>query len=144
MSFTEKMDVLDLLINILREHEEKLDELVTRLEAVCREKEEEIKPFIFKLRGNLRSPEEWRAYDILYELLKSHCEFKVEDKRHLETLDGYIFRLAIEVEGETYAEARDKLLTVVLSAKLDGEDTRLYCLENESFWNFGDSPPPTS
>jgi CheY-like chemotaxis protein len=32
MSFTEKIDVLDLLINILREHEEKLDSLVERLE----------------------------------------------------------------------------------------------------------------
>ncbi len=34
MSFTEKIDVLDLLINILREHEEKLDSLVDRLEVV--------------------------------------------------------------------------------------------------------------
>ena len=34
MSFTEKIDVLDLLINILREHEEKLDTLVERLEVV--------------------------------------------------------------------------------------------------------------
>ena len=34
MSFTEKIDVLDLLINILREHEEKLDTLVDRLEVV--------------------------------------------------------------------------------------------------------------
>lgn len=34
MSYTEKVDVLDLLINILREHEEKLDELVERLEHV--------------------------------------------------------------------------------------------------------------
>ena len=34
MSFTEKIDVLDLLINILREHEEKLDSLVERLEIV--------------------------------------------------------------------------------------------------------------
>ena len=34
MSFTEKIDVLDLLINILREHEEKLDQLVDRLEIV--------------------------------------------------------------------------------------------------------------
>jgi CheY-like chemotaxis protein len=34
MSFTEKIDVLDLLINILREHEEKLDSLVDRLEIV--------------------------------------------------------------------------------------------------------------
>lgn len=36
MTFTEKIDVLDLLINILREHEEKLDELVERLEIVSR------------------------------------------------------------------------------------------------------------
>ncbi len=34
MTFTEKIDVLDLLINILREHEEKLDTLVDRLEVV--------------------------------------------------------------------------------------------------------------
>jgi len=32
MSFTEKIDVLDLLIKILQEHEKKLDELVERLE----------------------------------------------------------------------------------------------------------------
>ena len=35
MSFTEKVDVLDLLINILREHEERLDALVGRMEAMC-------------------------------------------------------------------------------------------------------------
>lgn len=35
MSYTEKVDVLDLLVNILREHEEKLDELVSRLEALA-------------------------------------------------------------------------------------------------------------
>lgn len=34
MSFPEKVDVLDLLINILREHEKKFDELVSRLEEV--------------------------------------------------------------------------------------------------------------
>lgn len=34
MSYTEKMDVLDMLINILREHEEKLDVFVERLEVV--------------------------------------------------------------------------------------------------------------
>jgi CheY-like chemotaxis protein len=34
MGFTEKIDVLDLLINILREHEEKLDTIVDRLEIV--------------------------------------------------------------------------------------------------------------
>ena len=32
MSFTEKMDVLDLLINIIKDHEAKLDELISRLE----------------------------------------------------------------------------------------------------------------
>jgi len=35
MSFTEKIDVLDLLINILKEHEEKLDQLVERLEKAA-------------------------------------------------------------------------------------------------------------
>ena len=34
MSYTEKIDVLDLLIEILMEHEKKLDELVTRLELL--------------------------------------------------------------------------------------------------------------
>jgi len=37
MSYTEKIDVLDLIINILREHEEKLDELVERLEDTVAE-----------------------------------------------------------------------------------------------------------
>ena len=32
-NFTEKIDVLDLLLQTLRDHEEKLDQLVTRLEA---------------------------------------------------------------------------------------------------------------
>lgn len=32
MSYTEKIDVLDLLINVIKEHEEKLDELVERIE----------------------------------------------------------------------------------------------------------------
>ena len=35
MSFTEKIDVLDLIINVVKEHEEKLDELVERLEKIC-------------------------------------------------------------------------------------------------------------
>ena len=34
MSFTEKIDVLDLLVNVLREHEEKLDEIVERFEKL--------------------------------------------------------------------------------------------------------------
>ena len=34
MSYTEKIDVLELLIEILMEHEKKLDELVTRLERL--------------------------------------------------------------------------------------------------------------
>lgn len=33
MSFTEKMDVLDLIIETLKEHERVLDEIVYRLEA---------------------------------------------------------------------------------------------------------------
>lgn len=32
--YVAKIDVLDLLINLLREHEEKLDQLVTRLETL--------------------------------------------------------------------------------------------------------------
>lgn len=35
MSFTEKIDVLDLLINILREHEERLDDLISRFEGAA-------------------------------------------------------------------------------------------------------------
>jgi len=34
-SFVQKIDVLDLLINVIKEHEERLDILVTRLEAVA-------------------------------------------------------------------------------------------------------------
>ncbi len=34
MSFTKKIDVLDILINILSKHEEKIDKLVTRLEEI--------------------------------------------------------------------------------------------------------------
>lgn len=37
MSFTEKVDVLDLIINTLQEHEQKLDKLITRLEAIVSE-----------------------------------------------------------------------------------------------------------
>lgn len=35
MSYTEKIDVLDLLIKILQEHERTLDHLVARLEATA-------------------------------------------------------------------------------------------------------------
>lgn len=37
MSFTEKIDVLDLLINIIKKHEEKLDQLVERIEILVAE-----------------------------------------------------------------------------------------------------------
>jgi CheY-like chemotaxis protein len=40
MSFTDKIDVLDLIINVLNEHERKLDELVGRLEVITRILEE--------------------------------------------------------------------------------------------------------
>ena len=36
MSYTEKIDVLDLIIKILNEHEKKLDHLVTRLEIITK------------------------------------------------------------------------------------------------------------
>ena len=35
MSFTEKIDVLDLIIKTMEEHEKRLDELVTKLETVA-------------------------------------------------------------------------------------------------------------
>jgi len=34
MSFTEKIDILDLIINVQKEHEQKLDELTERLEHI--------------------------------------------------------------------------------------------------------------
>jgi hypothetical protein len=34
MSFTEKVDVLDLLINIIKDHEKKLDEITSKLETI--------------------------------------------------------------------------------------------------------------
>jgi len=34
MSFTEKIDVLDMIINVLNEHEQKLDEITERLEFI--------------------------------------------------------------------------------------------------------------
>lgn len=34
MSYVEKIDVLELLIKVIQEHEEKLDELVSRLETL--------------------------------------------------------------------------------------------------------------
>jgi hypothetical protein len=34
MSYVEKIDVLELLINIIKEHEEKLDNIVSRLEDI--------------------------------------------------------------------------------------------------------------
>ena len=34
MTFTEKIDTLDMIISILQEHEKHLDELITRLEKV--------------------------------------------------------------------------------------------------------------
>lgn len=39
MSFTEKIDVLDLIIKILNDHEKKFDELVERLELVTQQLE---------------------------------------------------------------------------------------------------------
>lgn len=41
MSYTEKIDVLDLLIEILHEHEKRLDDLVYRLELLVEQIEGE-------------------------------------------------------------------------------------------------------
>lgn len=68
MSFTEKIDVLDLLINILREHEEKLDELVARLEVVSQtiQKDPELKRSIMEYElGKETSEEETGVSNIL-------------------------------------------------------------------------------
>jgi len=35
MSFTEKIDVLGMIISILKEHEKKIDQLVDRIETVA-------------------------------------------------------------------------------------------------------------
>jgi len=40
MSFTEKIDVLDLIIKVLEEHEAKLDALITELESLIPERRE--------------------------------------------------------------------------------------------------------
>jgi hypothetical protein len=39
LSYTEKIDVLDLLIKILNEHEKKLDKIVERLENIANQAE---------------------------------------------------------------------------------------------------------
>jgi CheY-like chemotaxis protein len=60
MSFTEKIDVLDLLINILREHEEKLDELVARLEVVSQtiQKDPDLKRSVMEYEFGKEAAEE--------------------------------------------------------------------------------------
>ena len=40
MGYTDKMDVIDLIIKVLQEHEDSLDELVVRLEQVNRDLEQ--------------------------------------------------------------------------------------------------------
>lgn len=42
MSIREKLDVLDFIINILREHESALDNLIRRLDMLCQEFERSI------------------------------------------------------------------------------------------------------
>ena len=42
MSFTEKIDVMDLLISVLKDHEEKLDELEERFEKLVERLEKAI------------------------------------------------------------------------------------------------------
>ena len=63
MSFTEKVDVLDLLINILREHEENLDELVEKLTDALDENRE-ITKIILKAMKELEGIERYDEHDI--------------------------------------------------------------------------------
>jgi CheY-like chemotaxis protein len=67
MSFTEKIDVLDLLINILREHEEKLDELVARLEVVSQtiQKDPNLKRSVMEYELGKEAEEEVSVSNIL-------------------------------------------------------------------------------
>ena len=39
MDYNKKVDVLDLIINVLQEHEKKLDELISRLEKLVPEED---------------------------------------------------------------------------------------------------------
>ena len=39
MSLSQKVDVLDLIIDVLKEHEKKLDELISRLEKIVEKAE---------------------------------------------------------------------------------------------------------
>lgn len=43
LTINDKVDVIDLIINILRDHEEKLDYLIGRLEMLCQEQEERMR-----------------------------------------------------------------------------------------------------
>jgi CheY-like chemotaxis protein len=57
MSLTEKIDVLDLVINVLNEHERKLNELVERLEVITQilEKQPEFKESISEYNSHLQA-----------------------------------------------------------------------------------------
>lgn len=57
MSYLEKMDVLDLIIVTLKEHEKALDEIVSRLDARLKEDTRELRE-IHSTNGSSR--ENWR------------------------------------------------------------------------------------
>lgn len=59
MSFVEKMDVLDLIIETLKEHERALDELACRIEACLRGAQTEETPEA-KVNGEDDEFEGWR------------------------------------------------------------------------------------
>jgi hypothetical protein len=59
MSFTEKVDVLDLIIETLRAHEKTLNELACRLEA-CLKATGKGGKAPFDVPGESKSLEEWR------------------------------------------------------------------------------------
>jgi len=43
LKINDKVDVIDFIINILRDHERKLDYLIGRLEMLCHEQEERMR-----------------------------------------------------------------------------------------------------
>jgi predicted transcriptional regulator len=86
MSASEKMDVIDLIISVLREHEGSLDSLVKRLEKIHLDLEESYNESSFKRTGfagsngrlleqNVEELEKkLERYNRLLRELLSHCE----------------------------------------------------------------------
>jgi CheY-like chemotaxis protein len=85
MSFPEKIDVLDLVINVLNEHERKLDSLVERMETI-----------IEILISYPEFKESLEAYDEKIELLDSHNAVLIVDDDEFLTKT---FKMLLEESG---------------------------------------------